>query len=157
VAAQVRFELRCPDPRCATLLPEDAEICDECGSTVLARISESDALLIGDAGDRRVAFGLAAGRANVVGRSVPDSPPLDLDLRRLPGSDSVHRVHARFEMQQGEWSVTHLGRNPIVVARPEGTFVVQPGTTAALRSGDWIQIGRIRLRLLVGPGIGLDG
>jgi hypothetical protein len=157
VAAQVRFALRCTDPRCATLLPEDAEICDECGSTALARLSQSEALLIGEAGDRRVAFSLASGRPNMVGRSVPDSLPLDVDLRRLPGSDSVHRVHARFEMQQGEWGVTHLGRNPVVVARPEGTFVVQPGTSVALRSGDWVQIGRIRLRFLVGPGIGFEG
>ena len=152
--AQVRLELRCLDSRCATLLPGDAEICDECGGTALDRIGHSEALLIGDAGDRRVAFALHSGQPNMVGRSAPDSPPLEVDLSRMPGSASVHRVHARIEVQDGNWSLTHLGRNPIVVSRAEGAQVVQPGTAAWLRSGDWLQIGRIRLRFIVG---GLEG
>ena len=136
------------------MLPGDAEICDECGGTALDRISHSEALLVGDAGDRRVAFALSSGRPNMVGRSVPESPPLEVDLSRIPGSASVHRVHARIEVQDGNWSLTHLGRNPIVVSRAEGAQVVQPGTAAWLRSGDWLQIGRIRLRFIVG---GLEG
>jgi FHA domain len=148
--AQARLELRCLDPRCATLLPGDAEICDECGGTALDRVGHSEALLVGDAVDRRVGFALLSGRPNVIGRSAPDSPPLEVDLSRLPGSESVHRVHARIEAQQGNWSVTHLGRNPVVVTRAEGSEVVQPGSSAWLRSGDWLQIGRIRLRFIVG-------
>ena len=150
MTSQAQLELRCLDPRCATLLPGDAEICDECGGTALDRIGHSAALLIGDAGDRRVAFGLFAGRPNAIGRSAPASPPLEVDVGRLPGSESVHRLHARIEAQQGNWSVTHLGRNPLVVSGADGTQVVQPGTSAWLRSGDWLQVGRIRLRFIVG-------
>jgi hypothetical protein len=150
MTTQARLELRCVDPRCATLLPGDAELCDECGGVALDRIGHSAALLLGDAGDRRVAFGLSAGRPNVIGRWAPDSPPLDIDLSRLPGSESVHRTHARIEAQLGNWSVTHLGRNPVVVSGAEGTQVVQPGSTAGLRSGNWLQIGRIRLRFIIG-------
>ena len=149
--AQARLELRCLDPRCATLLPGDAEICDECGGTALDRVGHSAALLIGDAGDRQVAFGLVSGRPNFIGRSAPESPPLEVDLSRLPGSESVHRMHARIEAaEQGNWSVTHLGRNPVLVSRAAGAVVVQPGTSAWLGSGDWLQIGRIRLRFIVG-------
>jgi FHA domain-containing protein len=150
VMAQARLELRCLDPRCATLLPADAEICDECGGTALDRIGHSAALLVGDAGDRRVAFGLVTGRPNLIGRSSPDSPGVEVDLGRVPRSESVHRVHARIEAVDDKWTVTHLGRNPVVISRAEGTVAVQPGTSAWLRSGDWLQIGRIRLRFIVG-------
>lgn len=148
--SQARLELRCLDPRCATLLPGDAEVCDECGGTALDRIGHSAALLVGEAGDRQVAFGLTAGRPNAIGRSAPGSPPLEVDLSRVPGSNSVHRLHARIEANQGGWTITHLGRNPLVLSHGESTQVVQPGTTAGLRSGDWVQVGRIRLRFVVG-------
>jgi hypothetical protein len=150
VTAQPRLEVRCLDPRCGTLLGADAELCDECGGTALAPVSQSGALLLGQTDDREVAFGLYAGRANTIGRSAPESPPLDVDLRRLPGSDSVHRLHAQIDAQQGQWQIRHLGRNPVVVLRAEGAVVVQPGTAAPLRSGDGVQIGRIRLRFVVG-------
>jgi hypothetical protein len=150
------LELRCLDPRCATLLPADAELCDECGGTALGRVRDSEALLVGDAGDRPVAFPLGSGRTNVIGRSSPGSPPLDIDVSRFPRSDSVHRRHAQIDADHGHWRVTHLGRNPIVISRPEGTLVVQPGTTSDLRSGDWLQIGRIRLRFIVGPTAGIE-
>jgi hypothetical protein len=146
---ELRLELHCLDRRCGTLLPLDAEICDECGGTALGRIGHSDALLLGDAGDRSAAFGLTASRANVVGRA---SPNLDIDLIRWSGSESVHRRHAEIaaDATAGTWSVRHLGRNPLVVFGPSGAGVVQPGTTSELRSGDWLQVGRIRLRFLVG-------
>jgi hypothetical protein len=145
-----RLELRCLDRRCATLLPRDAEICDECGGTALGLVSDSEAILIGDAGERPVAFALASARTNVIGRAAPD---LDVDLSRCVGSESVHRRHARIDAYEGTWSVTHLGRNPLVVARPTATVVVQPGTTDELRPGDWLQVGRIRLHFIVGPAL----
>src|SRR5713226_3511485 len=146
--------LRCVDPRCGTRLSADAEVCDECGGTALAPIADALALLLGDAGDRPVAFALHSGQPNVLGRSSPGGG-LDIDVARFRGSESVHRRHAQFDERQGQWSVTHLGRNPIVLARPEGTIVVQPGSSAALRSGDWLQIGRIRLQLIVDPARGI--
>ena len=68
------------------------------------------------------------GQANVLGRSSPGGGALEIDVARMRGSESVHRRHAQFDERQGQWSVSHLGRNPIVVVRPEGTVVVQPGT-----------------------------
>jgi len=147
--------LRCVDRRCGTLLSADAELCDECGGSALAPIADAQALLLGDAGDRPVAFELRAGLPNVLGRSSPGGGALEIDVARMRGSESVHRRHAQFDERQGQWSVTHLGRNPIVLARPEGTVVVQPGSSAALRSGDWLQIGRIRLQLIVDPARGI--
>jgi hypothetical protein len=146
--------LRCVDRRCGTLVGADAEVCDECGGSALAPLASAPALLLGDAGDRPVAFELRAGQPNVLGRSSPGGGALDIDVARMRGSESVHRRHAQFDERQGQWSVTHLGRNPIVLGRPEGNFVVQPGTSSALRSGDWLQIGRIRLQLIVDPARG---
>lgn len=149
-----RLELHCLDRRCGTLLPRDAEICDECGGTELGPIGHSDALLLGDAGERPVGFGLTASRPNVLGRTSPD---LDVDLGRWVGSESVHRRHAEIVASAGAWSVAHLGRNPLVIVGPAGALVVQPGTTSELRSGDWLQIGRIRLRFMVGRRLGAQG
>jgi len=132
------------------LLPRDAELCDECGSSALDLVGHSEALLIGDAGDRPAAFGLSADRPNVIGRATPE---LAVDLSRFVGGDSVHRRHAQIELRGSDWSVTHLGRNPVVISRAEGTVVVQPGATDWLRSGDWLQIGRIRLRFVIGRGV----
>jgi hypothetical protein len=144
-----RLELHCLDRRCGTLLPRDAEICDECGGTQLGRVGHSDAVLFGDAGDRPVGFGLTASRPNVLGRAAPE---LDIDLYRWAGSESVHRRHAEIAATgvEGAWTVRHLGRNPLVIFGPTGAVVVQPGTTSELRSGDWIQVGRVRLRFMVG-------
>ncbi|HEY1294561.1 MAG TPA: FHA domain-containing protein [Chloroflexota bacterium] len=147
---KLTLEVHCLDRRCGTLLPRDAEICDECGGTALGLVSESDAILLGDAGERPIGFGLSAAQANVIGRAAPE---LEIDLVRCAGSESVHRRHAQIAEHDGTWSVAHLGRNPLVVSRPAGTLVVQPGTTTELRSGDWLQVGRIRLRFIVGPGL----
>ncbi len=147
--------LRCVDPRCGTLLGADAEVCDECGGSALAPLVAAQALLLGDAGDRPVAFELHTERPNVLGRSSPGGGALDIDVARFRGSESVHRRHAQFDQRQGQWFVTHLGRNPIVLSRPEGTIVVQPGSSSPLRSGDWLQIGRIRLQLIVDPARGI--
>lgn len=147
--------LRCTDPRCGTLVTADAEVCDECGGSALAPISQPQALLVGDAGDRPVAFALQPGQANILGRSSPGASLPDIDVTRFRGSESVHRRHAQFEVERGQWTITHLGRNPIVVARPEGRLVVEPGSSSPLRSGDWLQIGRIRLRLVLDPTRGI--
>jgi hypothetical protein len=147
------LELHCLDRRCGTLLSRDAEVCDECGGTALGLVSDSEAILLGDAGDRPIGFSLTSARPNVIGRAAPD---LDIDLTRCVGSESVHRRHAQIVANQGTWSVSHLGRNPLVVSRPAGTLVVQPGTTSELRSGDWLQVGRIRLHFIVGPGLGAE-
>jgi hypothetical protein len=144
------LELRCLDVRCATLLPRDAELCDECGGTALALVAAAPAVLFGEAVDRSVGFGLVVDRPNLIGRGVPG---LTVDLARLPGSESVHRHHAQIALQDADWSVTHLGRNPLVISRTEGVLVVQPAATEWLRSGDWLQVGRIRLRFVLGRSV----
>jgi hypothetical protein len=108
-------------------------------------------VLLGLAADRPVVFALRAFGATTVGRTAGSIPPPDVDLARFPSSDSVHRRHAEIEQADGIWRVTHLGRNPLVVQRPNETLVIQPGTSVALQPGDWLQFGRVRLRLLVAP------
>ena len=147
---KLTLELHCLDRRCGTLLPRDAEICDECGGTALGLVSDSEAILLGDAGERPIGFGVRSAGPNVIGRAAPE---LDIDLVRCAGSESVHRRHAQITEHDGTWNVAHLGRNPLVVSRSAGAQVVQPGTTSELRSGDWLQVGRIRLRFIVGPGL----
>src|SRR5690349_2391152 len=102
--------LRCTDRRCGTLLAPDAELCDECGGSDLVPASQGDAVLLGLAGERPVAFEVPQARPIIVGRGAGDEVP-DIDLSRFPGSGSVHRRHARLEYVSGAWRIFHLGRN----------------------------------------------
>jgi FHA domain len=140
--------LVCADPRCATLLPADAEICDECGGIRLDPLNGMVAMLCGWAEARPVVFKLPTGRSAVIGRSTPGGPVPEVDLSRLPGSESVHRSHARIENRQDEWRLTQLGRNPLVVNGRQ-RVVVAPGTDAPVWPGDTLDIGGVRLQLLV--------
>jgi FHA domain len=150
--------LRCRDPRCATVLAGDAEVCDECGSSELEPLVNADALLAGLAHERPVAFALSASVPTIVGRASPGAALPGVDLSRVPDSAGVHRRHASLAMRNGQWEITHLGRNPVVIQRSAETLVVEPGSTIKLWPGDWIQFGRVRLRLVVpSVGLGLDG
>ena len=150
--------LRCGDGRCGTLLAPDAEVCDECGGTFLVSATEGAAVLVGLAAERPVVFGLRGAGQTRVGRGEGTSFAPDIDLSRFPGSDSVHRRHAELAVRDGSWHVTHLGRNPLVIQRANNeTVIVEPGSTEALRPGDWLQFGRVRLRLLVPDGLGVQG
>jgi len=138
----------CADARCATLLPPDAEICDECGGTRFVALEEIDALLCTWADERPVVFALRTDRPSIVGRSVPGGQAPDIDLRRFAGSGVVHRRHAWLELEDGEWRVTHLGTNPLVVHGRE-TVVVEPGATARLQPGDTLEVGGVQLEFVV--------
>jgi len=138
----------CADERCATLLDMDAEICDECGGTRMQSLEEIGVMLCGWAGERPVVFSLHADKPSIVGRSVPGGPKPDVDLRRVSGSGVVHRRHAWIELENGEWQVTHLGTNPLVVTSSD-QVVVEPGATVRLRSGDTLQVGDVVLQFLV--------
>jgi hypothetical protein len=156
VLPSLETALRCGDGRCGTLLASDAEICDECGSDRLVPVAQGIAILTGWAGERPVAYGVKASGATIVGRGSGTSEAPDIDLSRFPRSDSVHRRHAQLELVDGRWRISHLGRNPLVIQRASETFVVEPGTSAALSPGDWLQFGRIRLRLVAPPVGSLD-
>ncbi len=144
--------LRCSDSRCATLLALDAEVCDECGSTDLVPATNGAGVLLGLAGERPVAFGVDDRVPTIIGRGSGSDVP-DVDLSRFPTltSGSVHRRHARIEQVDGRWRISHLGRNPLVIQRDSETLVVEPGGAAALRPGDWLQVGRVRLRFVAPP------
>jgi hypothetical protein len=141
--------LRCTEPGCATLLSADAEVCDECGSQRLMRLSDSPAVLIGAAGDRPVAFELPTDRRVTVGRASSGVVPPDIDLARVPGSATVHRQHAEVAPVAAGWQVTQLGRNPLVIRRPGETVVVEPGTSQPLRDGDRLLVGGVSLQVVV--------
>src|SRR5689334_4338959 len=102
----------CADPRCATLLEPDAEICDECGGSNLRRLEDVWVRLCGWSDDRAVVFALDEPHAFIIGRStVAGGPVPDIDLRRFPGSSFVHRRHARLERavdDDASWQVTQL-------------------------------------------------
>jgi FHA domain len=141
--------LRCTQPGCATVLPADAELCDECASQRLMRLSDSPAVLIGVAGDRPVAFELPANEGVIVGRSSSGATVPDIDLARLPGSATVHRQHAEIAPDAAGWRVRQLGRNPLVIRRRDETVVVEPGTSQPLRAGDQLLVGGVTLHVVV--------
>src|SRR5919201_641797 len=55
--------LVCADPRCATVLAADAEVCDECGGTRLQPLKDMPSVLCAWADTRPVAFQLRTGNA----------------------------------------------------------------------------------------------
>jgi FHA domain len=138
----------CADERCATFLDPHAEICDECGGTRMLSLDSVPAILCGWAGERPVVFGLRSDRPAMVGRSAAGRPTPDVDLRRLSTSGVVHRRHARIELGNDGWQVTHLGTNLLVVTGRD-QVAVEPGATASLRSGDRLQVGDVMLQVVV--------
>jgi hypothetical protein len=141
------YPLRCLDGRCATLLPADAELCDECGGAALGEWHDGPAL-VGAVEDRPVAFPLAREGSTTVGRSVAGEPAPDADLGRLPGAASVHRRHAALEPADSGYRVRHLGRNPLVVQDVGGPRPIEPGGEGELRPGDRLLVGAVTLRFV---------
>ena len=140
--------LVCANPTCATVLASDAEICDECGGTQFDPLSAAAALLCGWADNRPVVFQLKSDHPLLIGRSLAGGPAPDIDLRRFPSSASVHRRHATIERQGHDWRVSHLGTNPLVV-RGRERLALEPGASAAIRSGQTLEVGGVALLLLV--------
>jgi hypothetical protein len=149
--ARDRRALVCRDPRCGTVLAADAEVCDECGGTALEPLGGIPALLCGWAEMRAVVFRLPRDRGALIGRSTAGGEPLDIDLRRLPGSASVHRRHARVDPVTGGWQVTHLGTNPLIV---DGR-TVESGASAVLSAGGTLYVGAVPLQLVVNSAEGI--
>jgi hypothetical protein len=140
--------LVCMTRACGTLLPADAEVCDECGGTVLEPLRVIPALLCGWAGERPVVFRLDSVRTLVIGRGSGDNSLADIDLARFPGSNAVHRRHVSVAPNGPTWRVTQLGTNPTVV-RGVKPFNMAPGASAEITHGDTLEIAGIRLTLVV--------
>jgi|SRR5579871_5145309 len=138
-------ELRCLDRRCRTLLPGDAEICDECGGTNLGPLAAFPAALSTTLEDRPVVFALEATRPAIVGRSVPGGEPPDVDLARFPGAAAVHRRHAVITLEESAWRIIHNGENPLRVEHAGVPKDVAPNGSALLRSGDRLIVGSVAL------------
>src|SRR5205823_5936324 len=133
-------------PRCATLLDEDARICDECAGTRLVPLERMTARLCGWAGERPVVFAVSDDKPSIIGRSAGEQIP-DVDLRRLIGSEMVHRQHARIERTGDHWCVTHLGDNALVLTATRSTELAT-GETVRIHSGDMLQVGTIVLQFV---------
>jgi hypothetical protein len=142
------FPLRCLDERCATLLPGDAELCDECGGSAIGEW-QNGPVLVAVGGDRPAAFPVGRSGPIVIGRGVAGEPAPDADLGRLAGAASVHRRHATIEPDGDGWRMRHLGRNPLVVQHGGAPHSIDPGGEAELRPGDGLLVGAVRLRFLV--------
>ncbi len=142
--------LVCANPSCGLLLSTDVEICDECGGTQLIRLGSLQAMLCGWVDDRQVVFALAPERPNVIGRR-PDSPPPDIDLGRMTGSNKVHRRHACVEYDGETWRVARLGKNPVIV-RGLDAVALELNARAPLTHGDTLDISGIRLTFVLRTG-----
>ena len=143
----------CANERCATLLDGDAELCDECGGTLMRPLQGIAALLCGWDAERPVVFSVPTDRPSIVGRSASSGPTPDVDLSRFRGSQVVHRRHASLEQSNGTWQVTHLGTNALVVTGRD-EVIVDPGATVNLHSGDTLQVGDVLLQFVVRPSAG---
>jgi hypothetical protein len=130
----------------ATLLDDDVEICDECAGTRFTPLQTINARLCGWAGERAVVFGLHEEGPTIVGRSTTEQTP-DVDLRRFPGSDFVHRRHASIDRANNQWQVSHLGSNLLAVIGSE-PITVQPGQAVAFHSGEILQVGSVLLQFV---------
>jgi FHA domain len=146
VGARVGAQV-CANPRCSTLLDNDAEICDECGTSSFVRLGTSDCVLCGWAGERPVVFRVRADRPQVVGRAHGSMVAPDVDLSRFPDSEHVHRRHAQIEKLDSEWRITQLGTNPLRVSARR----VEPGTSTRVQSGDVLDVASVRLLFLTPP------
>jgi hypothetical protein len=144
--------LVCADSRCGTLLASDAEMCDECGGTRLEPLEQMQALLCGWAGERAVVFKLVPGKAALIGRSSSTGRGPDIDLRRFPGSSSVHRRHVWIEGDAHGWRVTQLGTNRLVV-HGRSHEVLRADMAAEIRHGDTLDIAGVQLTLVLRPSI----
>lgn len=138
----------CTHRRCATLLPDDAEICDECGSASLLQLASGSVLLTGAAFDRQVGFVLQPAAETAIGRLVEDAAEPEVDLGWLPGGDSVHRLHATLACGDGQWTITHRGQNPLLIQHQGETVAVEPGASSGVAAGDGLVVGRVRLQLV---------
>jgi hypothetical protein len=145
--------LLCTEPTCRTVLPGDAELCDECGTSALVRIADSGPLLTATAQDRQVAFPLRRAGATTIGRSSDEATAApEIDVSRLPGSDTVHRQHARITYRAANWHIQHLGDNPLAIARSSGKLVIEPGTSVVLRDKDVLTVGSLSFRVVLEGG-----
>lgn len=144
--------LLCGDSRCRTLLPAEAEICDECGGA-LRPPAAGEAVLVGAGEDRQVAFELGGSGSLSVGRAGDGSTP-DVDLEGLPGCDSVHHLHASLDGAHGAWTITHRGRNPLLIHRGAERIALELGGSAALQSGDNLVLGRLGLAFVIAGSAG---
>jgi hypothetical protein len=140
--------LVCANRHCATVLPAGVEACDECGESRFEPIASIGSLLCGLAGDRSVAFPLSGARAVVIGRDADGSGSPEVDLSRFPSSDRVHRRHARLEIRNGSWYVTHLGTNTLSIVNRSGRASVGAGASQQLRPGDTLEVAGVKLQLV---------
>ena len=69
-------------------------------------------------------------------------------VERLQKAASTAADVCWLELEDGEWRVTHLGTNPLVVHGRE-TAVLEPGGTARLQSGDTLEVGGVLLEFVV--------
>lgn len=140
-------DLLCQEPRCRTILPPDAEVCDECGCADLEPLGTDPAWLIGVMQEHPVAFPLGQARPYVIGRSAGDSGAPDVDLGRFAGNATVHRRHAVIERRAEGWWITNTGRgNPVVIQRSDEVIRVPPQDSKLLRSDDRLVVGTVRLQ-----------
>ena len=82
----------------------------------------------------------------IVGRFDPDSGPVDIDLERFPGEETISRNHAEIYQENGQWKVKDLGSTNGVFIKRSGQprFGARITLPESLNSGDEIAFGKLR-------------
>lgn len=85
--------------------------------------------------------------AIVIGRSDPDTGPVDVNLSAFPGAETVSRHHGQIYREQNQWKVKDLGStNHIFIRRSQqARFGAMITTPEILNSGDEVAFGKVRL------------
>src|SRR5205809_8024030 len=94
-------QLLCQDPRCRTVLPGDAEICDECGAANLRPLAEAGALLIATYADHPVGFPLQAAGPNIIGLSGGTQAVSEVVLTSNASSDFMYHTLVAYAPPSG--------------------------------------------------------
>ncbi|MBV9119973.1 MAG: FHA domain-containing protein [Chloroflexi bacterium] len=130
------------------MLAAGAELCDQCGNPRLEEIAGSR--MLAELHDYEVVLPLSASERELVLGRGDASGAVDLDLSRFAEAGTVHHRHAALRQADGNWQLTQLGRNPLVVRGQGQSRRLERGESAELADEDEVIVGRVRLRFRAG-------
>jgi len=87
----------------------------------------------------------------IIGKFNPDIGPVEIDLDRFYGDDTVSSTHAEIYFKNNQWQIKDMGSTNGIYIKPTGKtrFGYRINKPEILNSGDEIAIGKIRLLFLI--------
>ncbi len=87
----------------------------------------------------------------IIGKFDPDIGPVEIDLDRFYGDETVSSTHAEIYFENNQWQIKDMGSTNGIYIKPTGQtrFGYRINKPEILNSGDEIAIGKIRLLFLI--------